>query len=129
MLAAIPATAVPSTMDGAGVLFEDRDPIHVATLMDEIVSNAALQDRIVDGQLPRIVDADVWWRIRGPQVGAGAYSATLVNCLLVDNHTVFGTVSSDHRVAGYGRDRPRPAATIPVARAKVRGRIGDLSQT
>jgi glycosyltransferase involved in cell wall biosynthesis len=48
------ATAVPSTMDGAGVLFEDRDPIHVATLMDEIISNAALQDQIVDGQLAAV---------------------------------------------------------------------------
>jgi glycosyltransferase involved in cell wall biosynthesis len=48
------ATAVPSTMDGAGVLFEDRSPLHVATLMDEIVSNAALQDRIVDGQLEAV---------------------------------------------------------------------------
>ena len=44
------ATAVPSTMDGAGVLYEDRDPMHVAALMDAIVSNAALQDLIVDGQ-------------------------------------------------------------------------------
>jgi glycosyltransferase involved in cell wall biosynthesis len=51
---AFAATAVPSTMDGAGVLFEDRDPIHVATLIDEIVSNAALQDRIVDGQLAAV---------------------------------------------------------------------------
>jgi glycosyltransferase involved in cell wall biosynthesis len=48
------ATAVPSTMDGAGVLFEDRDPIHVATLIDEIVSNAVLQDRIVDRQLAAV---------------------------------------------------------------------------
>jgi glycosyltransferase involved in cell wall biosynthesis len=48
------ATAVPSTMDGAGVLFEDRDPIHVATLMDAIVSNTALQDQIVDGQLAAV---------------------------------------------------------------------------
>jgi L-malate glycosyltransferase len=48
------ATAVPSTMDGAGVLFEDRHPIHVAALMDEIVSNAALQDQIVDGQLAAV---------------------------------------------------------------------------
>jgi glycosyltransferase involved in cell wall biosynthesis len=48
------ATAVPSTMDGAGVLFEDRNPIHVAALMDEIVSNVSLQDRIVDGQLAAI---------------------------------------------------------------------------
>ena len=48
------ATAVPSTMDGAGVLFEDRDPIHVATLMDEVISNADLQDQIVDGQLAAV---------------------------------------------------------------------------
>jgi glycosyltransferase involved in cell wall biosynthesis len=48
------ATAVPSTMDGAGVLFEDRDPIHVAALMDEIISNADLQDQIVDGQLAAV---------------------------------------------------------------------------
>jgi glycosyltransferase involved in cell wall biosynthesis len=48
------ATAVPSTMDGAGVLFENRDPLHVAMLIDEIVSNAALQDRIVDGQLAAV---------------------------------------------------------------------------
>ena len=48
------ATAVPSTMDGAGVLFEDRDPLHVAALMDEIVSNVELQDQIVDGQLAAV---------------------------------------------------------------------------
>jgi glycosyltransferase involved in cell wall biosynthesis len=44
------ATAVPDTMDGAGVLFNDRDPRYVASLMDAIVSDAALQDAIVDGQ-------------------------------------------------------------------------------
>ncbi len=48
------ATAVPSTMDGAGILFENRDPIHVAALMDEIISNASLQDQIVDGQLAAV---------------------------------------------------------------------------
>ena len=48
------ATAVPSTMDGAGVLFEDRDPLHVAQLMDAIISNADLQDQIVDGQLAAV---------------------------------------------------------------------------
>jgi glycosyltransferase involved in cell wall biosynthesis len=44
------ATAVPATMDGAGVLFEDKDPVQVARLIDAIVSDAALQDRIVDAQ-------------------------------------------------------------------------------
>src|SRR4029078_10682735 len=45
------ATAVPATMDGAGVLFEDKTPAHVAELMDAIVSDPILQDRIVEGQL------------------------------------------------------------------------------
>jgi L-malate glycosyltransferase len=48
------ATAVPATMDGAGVLFEDRDPEHVATLMDTIVSDAALREAIIDGQLAAV---------------------------------------------------------------------------
>ena len=45
------ATAVPSTMDGAGVLYDETDPVYVAALMDGILSNPALQDRIVEGQL------------------------------------------------------------------------------
>ncbi|MGE0702770.1 MAG: glycosyltransferase [Vicinamibacterales bacterium] len=44
------ATAVPSTMDGAGVLFQDRDPDHVAALMDAILSNGALREELVSGQ-------------------------------------------------------------------------------
>ena len=48
------ATAVPATLDGAGVLYDDKDPIHVATLMDAIVSDTSLQDRIVDGQLAAV---------------------------------------------------------------------------
>ena len=45
------ATAVPSTMDGAGVLYEQKNPLDVATLMDTIVSDHALQDAIVASQL------------------------------------------------------------------------------
>jgi glycosyltransferase involved in cell wall biosynthesis len=41
------ATAVPATMDGAGVLFADKDPRHVARLMDAIISDVTLQDAIV----------------------------------------------------------------------------------
>ena len=48
------ATAVPATMDGAGVLYERKDPMHVAALMDAIVSNCALQERIVRGQLEAV---------------------------------------------------------------------------
>jgi glycosyltransferase involved in cell wall biosynthesis len=48
------ATAVPATMDGGGVLFEDKDPFHVAALMDAVVSNCRLQDQIVSGQLAAV---------------------------------------------------------------------------
>jgi L-malate glycosyltransferase len=48
------ATAVPSTMDGAGVLFQDKDPMHVAGLIDAVASSPALLDAIVDGQLAAV---------------------------------------------------------------------------
>lgn len=48
------ATAVPATMDGAGVLFDNKDPHYVAGLMDAILSDADLQDAIVDGQLDAV---------------------------------------------------------------------------
>jgi glycosyltransferase involved in cell wall biosynthesis len=48
------ATAVPGTMDGAGVLFDDKDPKHVAALIDAVVSNAQLQDEICEGQLAAV---------------------------------------------------------------------------
>jgi L-malate glycosyltransferase len=48
------ATAVPATMDGAGVLFDDRDPQHVAALMDAILSDVAMRDAIVDAQLAAV---------------------------------------------------------------------------
>jgi glycosyltransferase involved in cell wall biosynthesis len=48
------ATAVPSTMDGAGVLYEDKDPMRVAALMEAIISNATLQDAIVEDQLAAV---------------------------------------------------------------------------
>ena len=39
------ATAVPATMDGAGVLYEDRDPVHVAAVIDAVLDDAALYER------------------------------------------------------------------------------------
>ena len=47
---AFAATAIPATMDGAGVLYETKDPVHVAALMDAIISNPGLQDAIVEGE-------------------------------------------------------------------------------
>src|SRR4051812_36571808 len=51
---AFAATAVPATMDGAGVLFDRKDPMHVAALMDAIISSVVLQDAIVEGQLAAV---------------------------------------------------------------------------
>ena len=48
------ATAVPATMDGAGILYDRKDPLHVAALMDAVLSDARLQDTIVDGQTAAI---------------------------------------------------------------------------
>jgi glycosyltransferase involved in cell wall biosynthesis len=48
------ATAVPATMDGAGVLFTEQDPEYVAGLMDAIVSDSSLQDALVEGQLEAV---------------------------------------------------------------------------
>ena len=49
------ATAVPATMDGGGVLFDTKDPSQVAILMDGVLSDPDLQERIVDAQM-RAVD-------------------------------------------------------------------------
>jgi len=48
------ATAVPATMDGAGVLYSDKDPSHVAALMDLVVSNMGIQEELIQGQLDAI---------------------------------------------------------------------------
>ncbi|MDQ3071394.1 MAG: glycosyltransferase family 4 protein [Acidobacteriota bacterium] len=47
---AFAATAVPETMDGAGVLYAEKDPALVASLIDAVISNGALRDAVVDGQ-------------------------------------------------------------------------------
>ena len=51
------ATAVPSTMDGAGVLFTTQEPLEVAALLDAVVDDSELADRIVlaqNGALARL---------------------------------------------------------------------------
>ena len=48
------ATAVPATMDGAGVLYDKKDPLQVAALMDAIVSNDPMQEAIVRKQLDAV---------------------------------------------------------------------------
>jgi glycosyltransferase involved in cell wall biosynthesis len=44
------ATAVPATMDGGGVLYETKDPAEIAKVMDAVLSDAALEQAIVESQ-------------------------------------------------------------------------------
>ncbi|MDP2321597.1 MAG: glycosyltransferase [Acidobacteriota bacterium] len=44
------ATAVPATMDGAGILYSDKDPVSVAALINTVVEDRAMRERILDGQ-------------------------------------------------------------------------------
>ena len=44
------ATAVPSTMDGAGVLFTTQEPLEVATILDTVLDDSQLGDHIVLAQ-------------------------------------------------------------------------------
>lgn len=47
---AFAAAAVPATMDGGGVLFERKDPRHVASLINAVLTDAALEDEILEAQ-------------------------------------------------------------------------------
>jgi glycosyltransferase involved in cell wall biosynthesis len=44
------ATAVPATMDGGGILYDTRDPRRVAALMDAMLSDAGLEERVLLAQ-------------------------------------------------------------------------------
>jgi glycosyltransferase involved in cell wall biosynthesis len=58
---ALAATAVPATMDGGGVLYEDRDPLRVAALLDAVLSDGPLYDRVIasqDAAVARLVAKD-----------------------------------------------------------------------
>lgn len=44
------ATAVPLTMDGGGVLFDTKDPYHVARLMDAILDDDRLEEEVLASQ-------------------------------------------------------------------------------
>jgi glycosyltransferase involved in cell wall biosynthesis len=44
------AAAVPATMDGAGVLVTNKDPVSVAGLIHEMATDPVLEERIVRGQ-------------------------------------------------------------------------------
>jgi len=55
------ATAVPATLDGGGVLYDDRDPHHVAALVDAVLSDQTIADNVLaaqDAALSRLLGKD-----------------------------------------------------------------------
>lgn len=60
------ATAVPATLDGGGVLYEQRQPHHVAAIVDAVLSDRGLADRILaaqDAALARLLARDFGGRL------------------------------------------------------------------
>ena len=47
---AFAAAAVPATLDGGGVLYERKDPRHVASLINAVLTDDALEDQILEAQ-------------------------------------------------------------------------------
>ncbi len=47
---AFAATAVPATMDGGGVLYDRKDPRHVASIINAILQDPAMEDGILRAQ-------------------------------------------------------------------------------
>ena len=44
------ATAVPATMDGGGILHDNKDPLHVAELMAAVLDDPDLEDSVIASQ-------------------------------------------------------------------------------
>ncbi len=62
------ATAVPGTMDGGGVLYDTQDPFEVGALIDGIMRDADLRERVLDAQdaaLDRLLAHDFDGAVRG----------------------------------------------------------------
>jgi L-malate glycosyltransferase len=47
---AFASTAIPATMDGGGVLYDSKDPLHVAALMDAVASDSKIAGAVVASQ-------------------------------------------------------------------------------
>ena len=44
------ATAVPATMDGGGILYDSRDPRHVASILHQLLSDQTFEDQVLAAQ-------------------------------------------------------------------------------
>jgi glycosyltransferase involved in cell wall biosynthesis len=114
------ATAVPSTMDGAGVLVEDRTPMHVARVVDAIVADTSVQDRIVEAQLAAVD------RLRAKDFGAtllGFVDRILAAPRAPAPHVTFdfwGQFDAAQELEEVRLYRPAAYQALPVRKEKIR---------
>jgi glycosyltransferase involved in cell wall biosynthesis len=55
------STAVPATMDGGGLLYDNKDPLHVARIMAAVLDDPAIEEAVVasqDAALQRLLAQD-----------------------------------------------------------------------
>lgn len=60
------STAVPATMDGGGLLYENKDPLHVARIMAAVLNDPAVEEAVVasqDAALGRLLAQDFGGRL------------------------------------------------------------------
>ena len=50
------SSAIPSTLGGAGLLLESKDPVLVAGAMDRVIRNQKLREKIIENQRERLQD-------------------------------------------------------------------------
>ncbi len=61
------STAVPATMDGGGLLYDNKDPLHVARIMAAVLNDAAVEQAVIasqDAALARLLAQDFAGRLR-----------------------------------------------------------------
>jgi glycosyltransferase involved in cell wall biosynthesis len=105
------ATAVPATMDGAGVLYHAKDP-HVAALIDAAVSNVEVEDALIQGPASRRSIGCEPGTSPGCFSGSSTTSSRPRGCRPPESRSTFGTSSTQPKpwrsCASTGRRSIRP---------------------
>jgi glycosyltransferase involved in cell wall biosynthesis len=50
------STAIPGTLNGSGILLEDKDPVFVAGCIDRVVRDKNLRQQMIEGERKRLKD-------------------------------------------------------------------------
>jgi glycosyltransferase involved in cell wall biosynthesis len=114
------ATAVPGTMDGGGVLYDTKNPVEVAAVMDVLVRDADLRERVLQSQeaaLERLTRRDF----------AGTLRGFVDRTLATPRQAQFAVASdfwqqfeSHERLAALKKIRPALYEALPRARGQRR---------